>query len=399
MVLKNDLAAFKSIFRQIKNALLDMNDSDANLFDDLHGMNRSASSSKKMVKMVNIRMIDEQANSMKKLQIRKSLVSVQPRSGFCFEAAYQRTIDELMNKFGFGERNYCKALGGVSAEIFCFRYLCQDCGSSATGLGFVNSDLCCSSSPTEVGSDELKCAYLPTFKALTNPISRQEFFRLPNHNKARLINRIINFYRKESGLISCLIPVLDARCPVVRFVLRKPIKANFIRHVVGADTSGICRKFISVIKLWAYIAGIFSPDHAHPHGHWNSSVLIKQNPRKVQGWCVYYEPLHIDLLTEYFVITQGDFSTSFVYAKEAFESRVFDGQKDGRIASKFKFSLVNVQDPLELSHNVASNVSKRYVFLMRQSLITWLICAEDWRVFSNLKPFVCSVVQPKILDK
>lgn len=38
---------------------------------------------------------------------------------------------------------------------------------------------------------------------------------------------------------------------------------------------------------------------------------------------------------------------------------------DGKITDDFKFSLVNVQDPIELTHNVISNVSQHYLKSLR----------------------------------
>lgn len=46
------------------------------------------------------------------------------------------------------------------------------------------------------------------------------------------------------------------------------------------------------------------------------------------------------------------------------------------MAEEFKISLVNVQDPIELSHNVTQNVSEHYLKLLR---------GESMRVIYNLK--------------
>lgn len=49
---------------------------------------------------------------------------------------------------------------------------------------------------------------------------------------------------------------------------------------------------------------------------------------------------------------------------------------DDRVKEEFKLSLVNVQDPIELNHNVTQNVSEHYLKLLR---------SECMRVICNLK--------------
>lgn len=49
--------------------------------------------------------------------------------------------------------------------------------------------------------------------------------------------------------------------------------------------------------------------------------------------------------------------------RNEFKDRYLEGDK--RIEQRWRFSLVNLQDPLELSHNVASNVGHQYIALLR----------------------------------
>jgi hypothetical protein len=49
---------------------------------------------------------------------------------------------------------------------------------------------------------------------------------------------------------------------------------------------------------------------------------------------------------------------------------------DDRVKEGFKFSLANLQDPLELDHNVTQNVSEDYLTLLR---------GQSMRVMCNLK--------------
>lgn len=57
--------------------------------------------------------------------------------------------------------------------------------------------------------------------------------------------------------------------------------------------------------------------------------------------------------------------SGLVYSKEDFLHVI---SADERIVKNFKFSIINVQDPIEWSHNVASNISKQNVQALKIKL-------------------------------
>lgn len=73
-------------------------------------------------------------------------------------------------------------------------------------------------------------------------------------DRVRLLNRLINEFRKEKGSVTAHVPIPDARTPVVRFLTRLSsarvscelsvqnllgeCKANLIRDLVRAETTG-----------------------------------------------------------------------------------------------------------------------------------------------------------------
>lgn len=77
--------------------------------------------------------------------------------------------------------------------------------------------------------------------------------------RAKLLGRLVNSFRKESGAIDNIVVVSGAKCPLIRFDLKYlhhlpcelsvdnrlgECKADFIRHVIEADVSGITPLYI-----------------------------------------------------------------------------------------------------------------------------------------------------------
>ncbi|KAI1706368.1 speckle targeted PIP5K1A-regulated poly(A) polymerase [Ditylenchus destructor] len=329
-------------------------------------------------------------------------------------------------KFANDLQVFLQKFFSTEVRVHCF-------GSSTTGLGFVNSDLdmtfifddgslgsCqtgCSSpnEPQSKKSDSLLATDVQSL--LSSPVSKQAFLTLSKQDKARLLNRIVNVYRKETNNIMNLVPILDAKCPVVRFALRRPfvlcelsiqnilgeVKANFVKRVVDADISGTLRRFLIVVKLWANCANLFAVDEAQPRTNWNSYTLsllavsflqslkivrppnMKADSRIVQGWMIDYEIERFDLSAHSIMSLLKGF-TNFLYnnvqdekvhcirdgivysTKTDFMKR-FTDEDGSKVLENFKFGLANVQDPIELTHNVAANVSKTYISLLRQRIM------------------------------
>ncbi|KAL3124692.1 hypothetical protein niasHT_001529 [Heterodera trifolii] len=330
-------------------------------------------------------------------------------------------------------------------------------GSSSTGLGFVNSDLDLN---LVFDEDFINCgdfAKIPSVSSPENgptlddidqqltpeklkrsPIDRDTFNRLPKIDRVRLLNRLINEFRKEKGSVTAHVPIPDARTPVVRFLTRLSsarvscelsvqnllgeCKANLIRDLVRAETTGTLWRLIFFFKLWASCNGLFSPDSqlaekkkvaegeegttatskqrstAHPKTHWNSyalsllvvaflqqknrippiQLLLRHNSRLVEGWPIEYDLSFFALDEGLPTLLKGLFTFLYQQIKESRVIAPRDGRmfgldefkslyvdEDKRIEKKWRFSLVNIQDPLELSHNVAANVGKQSLASLR----------------------------------
>lgn len=60
-----------------------------------------------------------------------------------------------------------------------------------------------------------------------------------------------------------------------------------------------------------------------------------------------------------------------IYTQEEFKEEF-----KGKVADEFKFALVNIQDPIELTHNITYNVNQNYLKNLR---------SQSMRVICNLK--------------
>lgn len=396
----------------------------------------------------------------------------------------------LIDKFAISNENieqraqFARQLQQFLQRFFASTIHIRVFGSSATGLGFTNSDLdlnmvfdedlrdsengSSSSSSSAVGSpasslnlqmqqeDHNPAAMdldvdvqLTPENLASNPMHMAAFNHLSKMNRVRLLNRLVNAFRKEQGLVTAHVPVPDARTPVVRLLLRTPkllpcelsvqnllseCKANIVRDLVRAETTGRLWRFLFLLKLWASATGLFSPEAksehkpkkkkgttiedeaeqseekqnhqqqqkgSNPKSHWNSYTLslcaiaylqnqqqsrvippigqlIRPNSRKINGWAVEYDLPFFRLEQEIPSLLRGFFTFLYQQIKEdrvlcLREGKVLEAkefrEKYADQMPKWRFSAVNVQDPLELSHNVGANVSKESVGRLRWKIM------------------------------
>ncbi|KAI6191615.1 Speckle targeted PIP5K1A-regulated poly(A) polymerase [Aphelenchoides bicaudatus] len=236
----------------------------------------------------------------------------------------------------------------------------------------------------------------------------------------QLLTRVLNEFRKETRLITSLNGVPDARTPIIRFTYTNAVhdsaklsidfeislnnflgmhKGRFVRNALNDDLL----LMLFLIRLWARCFKLLH-DPAHPKGHWSSYALslifvqfcqIQGYISKVQtigtetvkGWPVGYEVLELptkscgldEFFLNFFKFLASTFNQSPVLSIRhgcLYKQDEFKNQFDNQVVDKFKLSLVNVQDPLELDHNVTQNVSEDYLKLLR---------SQSMRVICNLK--------------
>ncbi|VDL73935.1 unnamed protein product [Nippostrongylus brasiliensis] len=107
-----------------------------------------------------------------------------------------------------------------------------------------------------------------------HPVHRDELTALSPKDQTEVLYRILKELRKEkSGFFKNLYVVYDARCPVIRFrsydrhlvelSINNKIgcrKSAFIGALVGADESGLLRKLVLALRFWAISNGVFSSE-------------------------------------------------------------------------------------------------------------------------------------------
>ncbi|KAK6011377.1 hypothetical protein OSTOST_23543, partial [Ostertagia ostertagi] len=155
-------------------------------------------------------------------------------------------------------------------------------GSAVTGLGTNDSDidLCLlfkddTASPMgdfiRDGNTLLSC---PPEHFQESPIHREELSVLPKREQTEVLFRVLKEMRREkSGFFKSLYIVSDARCPVIRFrsydrhlvelSVNNKIgcqKSAYIGALVQADQSGLLRKLVLGLRLWAASNGVFSSE-------------------------------------------------------------------------------------------------------------------------------------------
>ncbi|KAI6244132.1 Speckle targeted PIP5K1A-regulated poly(A) polymerase [Aphelenchoides fujianensis] len=289
-------------------------------------------------------------------------------------------------------------------------------GSTASGFALKDADLdlCFLTAPAlhfdQVNSPAVDLMSESIENLRRTKISVVHFLSLMRADQIRLLTRILNEFRKETAAIQHLTAVPDARTPVIRFVTLDDVhcelstcnalgtcKSDFVHNSLG---DGELARLLFLVRLWARSFHLFH-DPTEPSGHWTSyslslvflsfcqqqrliGPLIPVDEREVGGWRVNFRVEHAE---------SPDFEPiAFLKNLLKFMAAVFNQPavlciRDGRVyktdefktsplflphEAAFKFSLVNVQDPIELAHNVTANVSKHYLCLLRSRCMSAL---------------------------
>uniref|UniRef100_A0A1I8BG96 PAP-associated domain-containing protein n=1 Tax=Meloidogyne hapla TaxID=6305 RepID=A0A1I8BG96_MELHA len=327
---------------------------------------------------------------------------------------FSTQLDGLIKKFALSndlinERlTFAQQLQNHFQRYFSSPFFIRSFGSSSTGLGFVDSDLDlnfifdnieidiinkngCSSPTTSTTSHDMELDNVEhtSEELLKSPLDAKTFLNLTKTNQIRILNTLINSLRKESSIITSHVPVKDARTPILFLTiclnqgkipcelsvqnLFGEFKANLIGDLVKAETSGLLFRLLFFLKIWASSNELFTSDNDSDgsKSHWNSYTLslctigflqkinlippifkfLNSNSREINGWPIEYNIPKFTIEKEELTLLLKEFV-----------------DKSSEIEKRWRFSLVNIQDPLELSHNVSANVGKASLSKMRWKL-------------------------------
>ncbi|CAJ0578174.1 unnamed protein product, partial [Mesorhabditis spiculigera] len=169
-------------------------------------------------------------------------------------------------------------------------------------------------------------------------------------------------------------------------------KSAYIRDLVKADETGKLRRFLMGFRFWALNAGLFKQNPNEPQGHHLNSYNIyllavhflisekliaplrpSQTPKYVGNWRVDYEQPQVNLVGQslyemfrrlFTHVCRLDFSEPIVLHE------LMDGNANFREKNPdFAWTDIKIEDPIERSHNVAQNVSKKDFSRMRDKMV------------------------------
>ncbi|KAK6112371.1 Zinc-finger of C2H2 type family protein [Brugia pahangi] len=245
-------------------------------------------------------------------------------------------------------------------------------GSSSTSLGTKGSDIDASLffnislTKAHCAGDLVRNKYTLMTCDVTalrgRKICAEEYSRLTEADRVRLLNKIMNDIRKRgTAPVSDQYPILDARCPLVRLTVnRKHIvdlsvdnylgcaKSSWLKSVAHCDSSQLIRKFLVSFRFWVHTNELLKTDEKQ-HSHFNAYILNLLCVTYLQ-LCNYIPPLQ---RAEKEVIVNG-WRIDFIVVDVDLSCLTLD--------KLFK-------DPLEWSHNVSILVSEKCIGAMRRKMM------------------------------
>ncbi|WKY01488.1 hypothetical protein Q1695_015471 [Nippostrongylus brasiliensis] len=247
-----------------------------------------------------------------------------------------------------------------------------------------------------------------------HPVHRDELTALSPKDQTEVLYRILKELRKEkSGFFKNLYVVYDARCPVIRFrsydrhlvelSINNKIgcrKSAFIGALVGADDSGLLRKLVLALRFWAISNGVFSSEKKKT---WNlnsytlmlmffavlqSEKLLPDLSQRENGDSADEAPATFAFPA--FSLTNVDFrkllKKFFVLCVERPMDKLLFSMRNGGLVPLEGFkeqlvlkpqSVLFVQDPIEISDNVAKNVTIKALKTMRHAMMMSLAAMKQ----------------------
>ncbi|KAK0402953.1 hypothetical protein QR680_016632 [Steinernema hermaphroditum] len=346
---------------------------------------------------------------------------------------YEQQIGYLIDKYAISEEEIRVRHEAMTKLVACLKDYFSDevdiilFGSSITGLGIKSSDAdaalvftsgslrAAEHQNDSLGRDKMTLLTCDVSMFQSRKIQRGEFARLSTADRVRLMAKVLNDVRKRYGYFQNQKPIVDARCPLVRFTFENRIpfdlsvdnqlsatKSQWLKSVVDRSHPMI-RRFLFGLRIWAQSNGLFD-SHGLPKGFFNSYMLNalainflqmkhyisphiivtadNAEEHEVKEWNLNFgrEALNEigdvklpQLFKEFFVFCIQTDHKSFVHVVRKNEIVSVEEFKatitDKRVAEGFKFGMINVQDPIELSHNVTMNIVHNYLALMRQKMM------------------------------
>ncbi|KAL3990191.1 RNA recognition motif family protein [Acanthocheilonema viteae] len=346
-------------------------------------------------------------------------------SGLATFAEQVNTLLELycLSDAEVAERTDCTQILSVAlGDYFSSDVHVRIFGSSSTSLGTKDSDIDASLffnvplTEAHCTGDLMRNKYILLTCDVTalrgRKICAEEYARLTEADRVRLLNKIMNDIRKRGAAsVTDQYPILDARCPLVRLTVNRKYtvdlsvdnylgyaKSNWLRSIVHCDSSQLIQKFFVSFRFWAHTNALLKADEKQ-RSHFNAYILNMlcviylqlhnyipplqraQKEMVVNGWRVDFFVDCVDLSCLTLNKLFKDFFIWFVqlklkdtilcpYLGNAVSFDQFQQlYPDSSVQSVFKLAHLNIQDPLEWSHNISMLVSEKYIGAMRRQMM------------------------------
>lgn len=343
--------------------------------------------------------------------------------------SYCDQVDELIRLFCLSERQLAERAIFARELTTAVREYCGSearislFGSSVTSVGTVSSDIDATlffgDSPLvkraeldNFGRSKLALMTCDVSALRSRNVQPDEIARLTPADRIRFFAKILNDIRKRGiAPISDQCPILDARCPLVRILFHRKYtvdlsvdnrlglaKSLWLKEVISSDSSSNLRRFLVAVRFWALAGGLMRHTNAM-RNHFNAYILnllciaflqsrlhlraLQRGPLpiNIDGWdtdfsieAVNFSDLCLSSLVKDFFVwfIQLKLKDHVLCPRLASMLTIQEFQEafpQKRVKESFKFSHLNVQDPIELSHNVAQLVSDSSISAMRREMM------------------------------
>ncbi|ETN71832.1 hypothetical protein NECAME_04576 [Necator americanus] len=259
---------------------------------------------------------------------------------------------------------------------------------------------------SEFVRDSAELLSCPAENFRENLIHREELNALSVRDQTEVLFRILKELRREKcGFFKSLHAVSDARCPVIRFraydkhLVELSVnnyigyqKSAYIGAVVQGDQSGTLRKLVLALRFWALSNGLFISEKKKT---WNLNsytitlmfVTFLQSEKLLPVFTssdvtVNTNDVRVDFAVPSFSLADVDqrklFKKFFICCVESNLDKLVFSPRKGNLVSLTELqeemnskpeSVLFVQDPIELTDNVAKNVTTKALKTMRHAMM------------------------------
>uniref|UniRef100_A0A0N4ZT76 C2H2-type domain-containing protein n=1 Tax=Parastrongyloides trichosuri TaxID=131310 RepID=A0A0N4ZT76_PARTI len=247
---------------------------------------------------------------------------------------------------------------------------------------------------------------------LENNISIAEFFLLSVQNRVRLLCKIISHIKKTTGIVTEVSFILNKKVPLLQIAIKNKfvldlscnnklgvVKFNWFAQLIESDTTKRIFKFVFALRLWASTTSLLKGKYSHDDsGYFTSYSItlmamfylrtkgyIPSNPvndsQIINGYkCGFQvQPYQCQDLKISFL-----FRDFFTFIATKLHSKYVMCLPDEKILSIDEFHTcynfdddvekrflmpVNIQDPVEITHNIGQRVSFKYWRKMKTNML------------------------------